>query len=47
MPAPAFRQKGRIKEGADADLAIFEKPDLPSEGIPFAVVNGLGPRAAK
>ncbi len=49
--APAFRHKGRIKEGADADLAIFdpatvtdratfEKPNLPSEGIPFVVVNG-------
>ncbi len=50
--SPAFRNKGRIKEGADADLAIFdpatvtdratfEKPNLPSEGIPFVVVNGL------
>jgi N-acyl-D-aspartate/D-glutamate deacylase len=49
--APAFKNKGRIKEGADADLAIFdpatvadratfEKPNLPSEGIPFVVVNG-------
>ena len=49
--APAFRNKGRIKEGGDADLAIFdpatvtdkatfEKPNLPSEGIPFVLVNG-------
>jgi len=49
--APVFRNKGRIKEGADADLAIFdpftvtdkatfEKPDVPSEGIPYVIVNG-------
>ena len=49
--APAFRHKGRIKEGADADIAVFdpatvtdratfEKPNLPSDGIPFVVVNG-------
>ena len=49
--SPAFRHKGRIKPGADADLAIFdpatvtdkatfEKPNLPSEGIPYVIVNG-------
>ena len=50
--SPAFRHKGRVREGADADLAIFdpatvidratyEKPNLPSEGIPYVVVNGV------
>ncbi|MBM3793791.1 MAG: amidohydrolase family protein [Acidobacteria bacterium] len=49
--APAFRHKGRIKVGADADLAVFDpatvidratydKPNLPSEGIPYVLVNG-------
>lgn len=49
--APAFRNKGRIREGADADIAVFdpatvidratyEKPNLPSEGIPFVLVGG-------
>jgi N-acyl-D-aspartate/D-glutamate deacylase len=49
--APVFKNKGRIKEGADADLAVFdpatvidratfEKPNIPSEGIPYVIVNG-------
>jgi len=49
--APVFKNKGRIKEGADADLAVFdpatvidratfEKPNVPSEGIPYVIVNG-------
>jgi N-acyl-D-aspartate/D-glutamate deacylase len=49
--APAMRNKGRIREGADADIAVFdpervidratfEKPDLPSEGIPYVLVGG-------
>jgi N-acyl-D-aspartate/D-glutamate deacylase len=49
--SPAMRNKGRIKQGADADIAIFnpetvtdkatfEKPNLPSEGIPYVLVQG-------
>ncbi|MBK5294193.1 MAG: amidohydrolase family protein, partial [Acidobacteriia bacterium] len=49
---PAMRNKGRIRKGADADIAIFqpdtvidratfEKPDLPSEGIPYVIVQGV------
>jgi dihydroorotase len=44
--------KGRIKIGADADIAVFDparvidkatfdKPDQYSEGIPFVLVNGV------
>ena len=49
--SPAFRHKGRINGGPDADPALFdpttvtdratfEKANLPPEGIPFVVVNG-------
>jgi N-acyl-D-aspartate/D-glutamate deacylase len=49
--APAMRNKGRIRQGADADITIFnpatvidratyEKPNLPSEGIPYVIVGG-------
>ncbi len=49
--SPTMRNKGRIKVGADADLAVFdavkvidratyEKANLPSEGIPFVLVGG-------
>lgn len=49
--APAMRNKGRIKAGADADLTIFdpntvidkatyEKPAQYSEGIPHVLVGG-------
>jgi dihydroorotase len=50
--APAFRKKGRIEVGADADITIFdadrvidaatfEKPLRYSEGIRFVLVNGV------
>jgi len=48
---PAMTKKGRIKEGADADLTIFdpatvidratyEDAAIPSAGIPFVVIGG-------
>ena len=50
--APAFKNKGRIREGADADITIFDparvidkatfdEPLQYSEGIPFVLVNGV------
>jgi N-acyl-D-aspartate/D-glutamate deacylase len=47
-----FRDKGRIRVGADADIAIFDParvidkatfddPMQYSEGIPFVFVNGV------
>jgi N-acyl-D-aspartate/D-glutamate deacylase len=50
--APAFRDKGRIRVGADADITIFdaarvidkatyEDPLQYSEGIQFVLVNGV------
>jgi N-acyl-D-aspartate/D-glutamate deacylase len=48
---PAARQKGRLQEGADADIAVFdpasitdrstfEKPMEPSDGVRYLVVGG-------
>ncbi len=50
--APAFRNKGRIRVGADADIAVFDpatvsdrstylKPALASEGFRHVLVNGV------
>jgi N-acyl-D-aspartate/D-glutamate deacylase len=50
--APAFKDKGRIHAGADADITLFdanriidkatyEKPSQHSEGIQFVLVNGV------
>jgi len=50
--APIFKNKGRIRVGADADLTIFDpariidkatydEPLQYSEGIPFVLVNGV------
>lgn len=50
--APAFRDKGRIRVGADADITVFdperiidkatyENPLQYSEGIQFVLVNGV------
>jgi dihydroorotase len=49
--APAFKEKGRIRVGADADITVFdpgriidkatfENPLQYSEGIQFVLVNG-------
>jgi N-acyl-D-aspartate/D-glutamate deacylase len=49
--APAFRQKGRLRVGADADLTLFDPatvidqatwaaPTLPPSGIPYVIVGG-------
>ena len=50
--APIFKNKGRIRVGADADITIFDpnrvidkatfdEPLQASEGIPFVLVNGV------
>jgi N-acyl-D-aspartate/D-glutamate deacylase len=50
--APVFKNKGRIRAGADADITIFdpnrvidkatyEQPLQYSEGIQFVLVNGV------
>jgi N-acyl-D-aspartate/D-glutamate deacylase len=50
--APVFKNKGRIREGADADITIFgpdrvmdkatyEEPLQYSDGIQFVLVNGI------
>ena len=50
--APVFKDKGRIRVGADADITVFdanriidkatyEEPLLYSEGIQFVLVNGV------
>ncbi len=52
MHAPAFRNKGRLRVGADADITVFdpnriidkatyEEPLQYSEGIAFVLVNGV------
>jgi N-acyl-D-aspartate/D-glutamate deacylase len=50
--APLFRDKGRVRVGADADLTLFDPqrvrdkatwnaPTLPPEGIPYVIVAGV------
>lgn len=49
--APVFEKKGRVQQGADADITIFdpgtvidratfEEPNIPSTGIHYVIVNG-------
>ena len=48
---PAMARKGRIQEGADADITMFDPTTvndrstymdatIPADGIPFVIVNG-------
>jgi N-acyl-D-aspartate/D-glutamate deacylase len=50
--APAFKKKGRVSVGADADLILFDpevvidratyqEPTLPPEGMRHVLVNGV------
>ncbi len=50
--APAFRNKGRLRVGADADIVVFDaqtvsdrstyaKPTVPSIGFKYVLVNGV------
>jgi len=50
--APAFRNKGRLRAGADADIVVFDaqtvsdrstytKPSVPSVGFKHVLVNGV------
>jgi hypothetical protein len=49
--APAFARKGRLREGADADIVVFDpgriidratfrEPTQPSEGVRYVLING-------
>ena len=50
--APMMKRKGRVREGTDADLTLFdpstildrstyEQGDVPSAGIPYVLVGGV------
>lgn len=50
--APALGKKGRLREGADADIVVFDsgriidratfqKPTQPSEGVRYVLINGV------
>jgi N-acyl-D-aspartate/D-glutamate deacylase len=49
---PAMKNKGRIRDGADADIVVFDagriidratfqQPTRPSEGVRFVLINGI------
>jgi N-acyl-D-glutamate deacylase len=50
--APSLKKKGRLREGGDADIVVFDpgriidratfqEPTLPSQGVRHVLINGV------